>query len=615
MSRRLAVIFALVLTSIVQAHEPPAGRLLIVGGGSLKEDALIFQRLVEYAGGPQRAQIAVIPTASLGPPDAIYFTQIMARWKVTREQVHLINVTSTNAKEQAFNPDIVDRLKNCNGVYFQGGDQNRLMGALVQDGKETPVLTAIRAVWQRGGVIAGSSAGAAVQSAKMISVAGLPNDSFDEGLDALDFGVTHNVARRGVLVTTGLGFFQGGIIDQHFNQYRGRLGRLARAVSEGRVRYGFGIDEQTALDVAPDGSFEVLGEGIVTVVDMDKAICVDGPLGCRLTNVRLSCLKAHDHFDPSTGTAKIVPEKAPVTPGMEAFNGNFLIPDISARGAVATALFMGLGDNTSRKQVGITLKHHQPSAHGYRYTFQKIADTKYLEGVVKGVATNSLLNVQLDIEPIDGMLKAPDTHLPADLPAAPSPERTILTALWRRGILLEDEEHRLRPQEHITRAELAGLIAQTIRLELPRRGHHPPIDVAADSPWNEAIGLVVGNQLLDVDGTNAFRPNEHITREAAATVLVRLMERYHQHPLPTDQDPELPPAERRQIALVHRPAVATALRLSLMKAQPGGFFPKEHLTRMEAAAAIYAIIGFHWTESAPQLATPAATAPMSGQER
>ena len=83
-------------------------------------------------------------------------------------------------------------------------------------------------MWRRGGLIAGSGAGAAVQSARMLSVSGLPDELLDEGMDALDFGICSDLRRRRLLVTQGLDFFETGIIDQHFNQYRGRLGRLSR---------------------------------------------------------------------------------------------------------------------------------------------------------------------------------------------------------------------------------------------------------------------------------------------------------------------------------------------------------------------------------------------------
>src|SRR5208282_846604 len=158
----------------------------------------------------------------------------------------------------------------------------------------TPALLALKDMWRRGGVIAGTSAGAAMQSSRMLSAAGLPDDALDEGMDALDFGIRRDLRQRGLLVTDGLGFFHAGIVDQHFSQYRGRLGRLARAVIEEHTRFGFGVDENTAMLVSGDGRIEVVGTGNLTIVDVANARCSDGPLGCRISGVRLPCLQSGD---------------------------------------------------------------------------------------------------------------------------------------------------------------------------------------------------------------------------------------------------------------------------------------------------------------------------------
>jgi len=129
------------------------------------------------------------------------------------------------------------------------------------DGTSTAALQAIYDARDKGRIIAGTSAGAAVQSEAMISVSGFPDGSIDDGLDPLDFGLTKAIeqpAQRGLLVSRGLGFLNDAIIDQHFSQYRGRLGRLARATIEQNIRYGIGIDEDTAIVVNVDGGIEIL---------------------------------------------------------------------------------------------------------------------------------------------------------------------------------------------------------------------------------------------------------------------------------------------------------------------------------------------------------------------
>ena len=70
----------------------------------------------------------------------------------------------------------------------------------------------------------------------------------------------------GVELAPGLGLTNRVIIDQHFSQ-RNRMGRLLSALSFNPFACGLGIDENTAAFLGPDGTFEVVGRGTVTVVD------------------------------------------------------------------------------------------------------------------------------------------------------------------------------------------------------------------------------------------------------------------------------------------------------------------------------------------------------------
>ena len=68
----------------------------------------------------------------------------------------------------------------------------------------------------------------------------------------------------------GLGLFDGVIVDQHFVA-RQRHNRLISAVLEHPGLLGVGIDEGTAVWVRPDGTFTVLGDGWVVVLDARSA--------------------------------------------------------------------------------------------------------------------------------------------------------------------------------------------------------------------------------------------------------------------------------------------------------------------------------------------------------
>ena len=591
--RCLLVVSLFQFAALAPAQEARTGSLMIIGGGLLPNNVAVFQRLIESAGGRERARFAIFPTASATNVAAKRFAERLVDRGLRSEQMQIIDLTIANAAEQSESAAVAEQIRGCTAIYFAGGDQRRVTRALLRaDGSQTKALQAIHEVWKNGGVIAGSSAGAAIQSAVMISVCGLPDESLDEGMDALNFGLTRSpsqLARRGLLVTNGLGFFRGGIIDQHFSQYRGRLGRLARAVIEERVRFGFGIDEDTALAVGPDGTIEVLGTGSVTLVDSADAKCDDGPLGCRMTGIVVSCLQHGDRFNPQTGTAIVHPSKKPIVAGMEENNGNYLIPDISGPETVLHALIEGLANNSSRKQIGIVLKHNQHFGSGYRFSFLKTDETRSYEGDVNGLWSHAVLGVRLNIEPVTLTLRPPQSALPKDLPDGRT--RTALEAVWFRGILLADDQGRLRPFEPMTRGELAGAIAQTIRLE-PARGRSPAITDVAASPVADEIALVVANGLMEADARGAFRPEDPIARQETSAVFVRLAQKYRSEEL-ASAPLELP--DEAAISDLHRNSVFAAIRANLLTTNAQGSRPRENLTREEAALAIFEVIGFPWS--------------------
>ena len=146
-----------------------------------------------------------------------------------------------------------------------------------------------------------------------------------------------------------------------------------------------------------------------------------------------------------------------------------------------------------------------------------------------------------------------------------------------RGILLADAERRFRPDEQITRAELAGAISQTIRLEPPRRD--PPVidDVPATSPWAEEITNVVAARLMSLDDRRAFRPAQPVAQSEATAIWLRLAAAYRGEPLSTSPTPgNAPGSEAGNQDRVAGSGAAGAL------------------TRQQAAEAICRIVGFPW---------------------
>ena len=226
------------------APSAPRGHLLLVGGG--EKPHAVLARFLELAGGPD-APIAIVPVASGEADTGSYYVELLAK------EVGARNVTPLDLwkRDDASDPKIVATLRAARGIWFAGGDQNRVTDALLG----TPAFAAIRAAFDGGAVIGGTSAGTACMSRRMIT----GNGNFEV------------IADGAVEVKEGLGLFPAGaIVDQHFVA-RQRLNRLLSVVLEHPEEVGVGIDEDTAVLIGAEGVLEVLGDRSVVVVDAGAA--------------------------------------------------------------------------------------------------------------------------------------------------------------------------------------------------------------------------------------------------------------------------------------------------------------------------------------------------------
>ena len=157
------------------------------------------------------------------------------------------------AKGEADFEENIKKLDGVTGIFFSGGVQTRLTDMLLG----TAFLERIREIYWQGGVVGGTSAGAAVMSKIMIT----GNEAVNENRsNAFPF-----IKKGNTVTVEGFGFIDNAIIDQHFIQ-RKRENRLFELVIEHQLP-GIGIDESTAIILSGDGSFEVLGERTVMVLE------------------------------------------------------------------------------------------------------------------------------------------------------------------------------------------------------------------------------------------------------------------------------------------------------------------------------------------------------------
>lgn len=204
------------------------GYLIICGGGPTPKT--ILEKFYELS---DKKNLVIIPTAASNSDIVSNFEDNIAIWKDFKwKSISILH--SPNRNQSMTNTDFTDILKKSTAIWISGGDQKRLSERYV----ETPIEDEIINILNNGGVIGGTSAGAAITSKVMIS-GGVLEPVIDNGFNLL-IGV---------------------IIDQHFTE-RNRETRLKNAIKKHPDRIGIGIDTSTAI-IAHNKSVEVIGCGRV----------------------------------------------------------------------------------------------------------------------------------------------------------------------------------------------------------------------------------------------------------------------------------------------------------------------------------------------------------------
>ncbi|GAA4630029.1 cyanophycinase [Actinoallomurus vinaceus] len=254
-------------------ERPRDGRLLVIGGA--EDRTCGTGPLEEFVAlsGARDSRIVVVTTATEMPEEvAADYTRVFRRLGVSSVTELRLPHRATADSQAA-----LDVLRRATGVLFSGGDQSRIRGLV---GSKVNALLR-RRLRGDGLVIAGTSAGATAMGRWMI----LGGDG-------------HEVSASAVRLGPGLGLLDDVLIDMHFAE-RGRLPRLLSGIALDTRRLGVGIDEDTAI-VVRKCRFDVIGSGVVTVVDADQATvgyadCDDDPMA--LFQVRLHLLPAGCWFD------------------------------------------------------------------------------------------------------------------------------------------------------------------------------------------------------------------------------------------------------------------------------------------------------------------------------
>ncbi len=239
--------------------EQPKGKLIAIGGnedkGSEDEpnseqknninffELQILSRILHEIKGHHDSHIEVITTAS-SIPEEVGEAYITAFGKLGNNHIQLMLIKD---REDAKNPEFIERINKCDGVMFTGGNQMRL--STIFGGSEILDILYKR-YFEEDFVIAGTSAGAMA----------MPNTMIYQGSSS------GALLKGEVKLTTGLSFIKNVIIDSHFDK-RGRFGRVAQAVAANPGCIGIGLGEDTGVLITEGRYLEIIGSTLVTIVD------------------------------------------------------------------------------------------------------------------------------------------------------------------------------------------------------------------------------------------------------------------------------------------------------------------------------------------------------------
>ncbi len=236
----------------------PKGKLISIGGSEDKGTGIepnfeqkanlqffefgILKRILSEMKGVD-SHVEIITTASV-IPEEVGENYISAFGKLGCKNIGVIHIKN---REDALNPEYMERIKKADGVMFTGGNQLRL--TMIFGGTDFMQILIDR-YNDENFVIAGTSAGAMAMSNTMI----------------YQGSSTGALLKGEVKITTGLALIKDVIIDSHFVT-RGRFGRLAQAVASNPGCIGIGLGEDTGVLIKEGNKMEAIGSGLILIFD------------------------------------------------------------------------------------------------------------------------------------------------------------------------------------------------------------------------------------------------------------------------------------------------------------------------------------------------------------
>ncbi|MBK6266892.1 Type 1 glutamine amidotransferase-like domain-containing protein [Marivirga sp. S37H4] len=229
------------------------GNLMLVGGGSESNGGwsdLPYSWMVENA---SNKKIGIISYNEADEWLPNYFKSLGAA------EADNIKISS---RAEAATSAMFNQLSEYDALFFKGGDQSKYYEFY----KNTSVQQAIETIYNRGGVIGGTSAGMAILSGVIFTAeAGsvYPIDAL-ENINSQYFTLNNDF----------LSFYPHYIFDTHFVE-RGRTARLIGFLAhwfgqQGEMITGIGVDDKTSLCIDSEGLGTVYGTGAASIYFPEK---------------------------------------------------------------------------------------------------------------------------------------------------------------------------------------------------------------------------------------------------------------------------------------------------------------------------------------------------------
>jgi len=241
----------LAVSQLALSVGPEKGWLILHGGGiNTKRAYEHYHRFAALAGGADASVVVILTPVDLDVLTPEFLTQYKQWWK---SELGLTNVSfmDTRNRQEAESEAFVAPLRKATGVWIMGGHLSNLLSFYLG----TLTEREIKAVAERGGVIAGASAGAMIQGSFLINLTKTPSD-----LRLTRSGMFLDPAQM-----VGFGLLRGVAVYPHVDaRHSGK--DLLEVVARYPEILGIGIDENTAI-VVHDDQFEVIGEGKVGVFE------------------------------------------------------------------------------------------------------------------------------------------------------------------------------------------------------------------------------------------------------------------------------------------------------------------------------------------------------------